>query len=306
MTTAKEQYDIVIIGSGPAGLQAAIHGARAKTDVAVLGRLKRSSLHKAHVENYCCTSNLSSGEEMLAQGKDQAERFGADFFDEDVLDIEENADGGFVITLESRTIIRTWTVILAMGISRNRLKVPGEKELQAKGVSYCVDCDGNFYKNQPVAVVGEGSAAAAGALTLLMIAGEVHLIYRSLDVDERLVDHIQSSSIITHPGRWISAIQGEYAVEAVLLDNDETVKVSAVFVELGAKGALEIATKIGVALDMEDIRFIQVDRKQQTNIPGAYAAGDICGPPWQMAKAIGEGCVAGLEAAAYVKKRRRK
>lgn len=305
MTDAKNAYDVIILGSGPAGLQAAVHAARAKTDVAVLGRLKKSSLHRAHVENYCCMSNVMTGEEMLAQGKTQAEGFGASFLDEDVVGIETESDGRFRVMLESGDALSAGAMILAMGISRNRLRVPGEKELQGKGVSACVECDGNFYRNEPVAVVGNGSAAAAGAMTLLMIASDVHLIYKELEVDERLKEQVERSAILGHPDRWVTSIDGTDGVEGVTLDDGETLKVSAIFVELGAKGALELATGLGVALDPEEMRFVLVNKKQETNIPGIYAAGDICGPPWQMAKAIGEGCVAGLEAAAYAKKQRK-
>ncbi len=306
MTETTDPYDVVILGSGPAGLQAAVHAARAKTRVAVLGRLKQSSLHKAHVENYCCMSHVATGEEMLAQGKIQAEKFGASFLDEDVVAVDAETHGRFRVILESGQILSAWSLILAMGISRNRLKVPGEKELQGKGVSSCVDCDGHFYRNEPVAVVGNGSAAASGAMTLLMIASRVHLIYRGLEVDDRLREQVERSDIIRHPEQWVAEIQGTEALEGVTLDNGETLEVSALFVELGAKGALELAAGLGVTLDPEEMRFILTNKKQETNIPGIYAAGDICGPPWQMAKSIGEGCVAGLEAAAYAKEQRKK
>ncbi len=299
------EFDVVILGSGPAGLQAAVHASRARGAVAVVGRLKESSLRKAHVENYCCMSGVMTGEEMLAQGRKQAENFGARFIEEDVVDMAPGDDERISVTLESGSVLTTWSVILAMGVSRNRLGVPGEKALSAKGVSYCVECDGNFYKGRPVAVVGNGSAAASGALTLLMIAEEVHLIYKELEVDETLRHHVENSGVVRHPGRWVRSIEGEYGVESVTLDDESEIEVEAVFIEMGAKGALELATKLGVGLDMEDMRFITVNRKQETNIPGVYAAGDICGPPWQMAKAIGEGCVAGLEAAGYAKKKRR-
>ncbi len=299
-------YDVIILGKGPAGLQAAVHASRAKARVAVLGRIARSSLHKAHVENYCCMGSVMSGEQMLAQGRSQAEGFGAGFMETDVVELSElpepGAGGRFAVTVESGETLFCHALILAMGISRNRLNIPGEKALLGKGVSYCVDCDGNFYRGEPVAVAGNGSAAATGALTLLMIANEVHLIYRDLEVDERLKEQVEASGIIAHPGRWPSAIHGQDGVERLTLDDGAEIAVKGVFIELGAKGALEIATRLGVAMDQEDIRFIGVDRRQRTSVDGVFAAGDICGPPWQMAKAIGEGCVAGLAAAEFVRK----
>jgi len=296
-------YDIVIIGSGPAGLQAALHAGRRKTKVAVLGKLKNSSLSRAHLENYCCMDNQVLGHEMLEQGKKQALRSGAVFYEEDVLDIKNDDDGRFSVFMESEKILKTKALILSMGISRNRLNVSGEKDFLGKGVSYCVDCDGGFFKGRTIAVVGNESAAASGAMTLLLIADKVHLIYQDLLVNDSLKNQVEQSDIITHPGRWVKAIEGKDGVERVILENGESIDVDGIFIELGAKGALELASKLGVTLDPENFKYIITDKKQGTNIPGVYAAGDICGPPWQVAKAVGEGCIAGLEAAAYAKKR---
>ena len=296
------EHDIVIIGSGPAGLQAALHAGRRKTSAAVLGKLKNSSLNRAHLENYCCMDNQVLGHEMLAQGKQQALRSGAVFYDEDVLDIGIEDKGHFSVLIESEKILKAKALILSMGISRNRLNVPGEKEFLGKGVSYCVDCDGGFFKGQTVAVVGSESAAASGAMTLLLIAEKVHLIYHELQVSDSLKNQVEKSDIIKHPGRRVKAIEGKESVERLIFENGESMNVDGIFIELGAKGALGLASKLGVSLDPENFKYIITNKKQETNIPGIYAAGDICGPPWQVAKAVGEGCIAGLEAAAYAKK----
>lgn len=297
-------FDVIILGSGPAGLQAAVHGARSKVKLAVLGRMNRSSLYKAHVENYCCMDSVLTGQDILELGKKQAERFGAVFFDKDVLHISVQEDGRFVIDLESGEKMKAWALILAMGISRNKLNVAGEKEFLGKGVSYCVECDANFFRNEAVVVVGDGSAACAGALQLLLTSSEVHLVYERLAVDEHLAYQIEQSSILKYPGRKIKSIEGNHAVESILLDSGERIHAAGVFIELGAKGALELATKLDIALDPENMRYIATNKKQETNVPGIYAAGDICGPPWQVAKAVGEGCVAGMEAAAYARRKR--
>jgi len=295
-------FDVIILGSGPGGLQAAVHAARGKAAVAVLGRMHKSSLFKAHVENYCCMDTTLSGREILEQGRAQAQKFGARFIDEDVLDLRRGEDGRFSIKLESGAVLTAWSLILAMGVSRNRLNVPGERDLLGKGVSYCVECDGNFFRNQVVVVAGNESAACSGALSLLLIAAEVHLIYTELSVSENLAFQVNSSPIHKHPGRKVKAIVGSMGVEKVVLDNGEEIQAAGVFIELGAKGALELATKLDVALDPETMQYIRANKKQETNVPGVYAAGDICGPPWQMAKAVGEGCVAGMEASGYARR----
>jgi thioredoxin reductase (NADPH) len=246
--------------------------------------------------------NQMMGSELLDQGKQQALRSGAVFYDEDVLDIGLEDKGHFSVLIESEKILKAKALILSMGISRNRLNVPGEKEFLGKGVSYCVDCDGGFFKGQTVAVVGNESAAASGAMTLLLIAGKVHLIYHELQVSDSLKNHVEISDIITHPGRRVKAIEGKDSVEQLIFENGESMNVDGIFIELGAKGALGLASKLGVSLDPENFKYIITNKKQETNIPGIYAAGDICGPPWQVAKAVGEGCIAGLEAAAYAKK----
>ncbi len=266
------EYDVIIMGSGPAGLQAALHAARSKASVAVLGRMHKSSLYKAHIENYCCLEGAVSGQEVLDQGRRQAERFGAEFLEVDVVEISREPDGRFRVELESGDMILAWSLILAMGISRNRLNVPGEKELLGRGVSYCVDCDAHFYRGQTVVVVGDESAAFHGALRLLLIADDVHLVCQEIQVAEKLQYQVESSTIHLHRGR---------------------------------KGALELATKLDIALDSE-MRYVAANKKQETNVPGAYAAGDLCGPPWQMAKAVGEGCVAGMEASQYARGRKRR
>jgi len=294
------QYDVVIFGTGPAGLQAAIHAARSKARVLVLGRKQKSSLYRAHVENYCCIESIT-GEELLKQGIEQAVAGGAEFLHEDVISTVP-AEKGFKILTESNRPIFASALIFAMGISRNRLNVPGEKDLVGKGVSYCVDCDANFYRGAVVAVTGDESAAVSGALTLLFYAGEVHLISEKLHVTESLDLQVRESNVILHENRSVKEIIGREKVQGIILNDGTKIEVDGLFIETGAKGAVELAATLGVSLDPEKYEFIVADKQQQTNIPGIFAAGDICGPPWQMAKAVGEGCVAGLAAARHAKK----
>jgi thioredoxin reductase (NADPH) len=295
------RYDVIILGTGPAGLQAAIHSARKNVSVLALGKESKSSLFNAHIENFCCIFKLS-GEEMLRTGREQAANFGARFLDEDILNIQQT-DGGYRLETEGGHNIEATALIIATGTARNKLGVPGEKALLGKGVSYCVDCDGNFYRDQAVAVVGNESAAVDGALTLSEIAAKVHLVSTDLSVSPALAEKLAASSVAVHTKVAVTAIEGEAQVAGLVLDNGETLTVSGVFIEQGAKGLMELATTLGVALD-DEMRYIDTDKQQATNLPGVYAAGDICGPPWQMAKAVGEGCVAGISAATYAKKHR--
>ena len=301
---AEELYEVVIIGAGPAGLQAAINAVRKRAKVLVLGRPERSSLYKAHIENYLCVDGVREGAELLAVGIEQIQRFGAEYLPEDVLHVD-HASNTFAIRVESGRTIKTRSVIFATGTSRKKLKVKGEKKLSGKGVSYCVDCDANFYRNAKVVVVGNESAAVDGALTLLGYASEVHLVTKELAVSEQLQKKLSESGVRLHKDTWVAEILGENSVEGVLLENETRLEVEGIFIELGAKGALELATSINVQLDSETFTHIECDKKQKTNIVGVYAAGDIAGHPYQMAKAVGEGCVAGWEAANYSLKQKR-
>lgn len=294
-----DPYDVVVVGAGPAGLQAAIHASRKKVSVLVLGKEHKSSLFRAHVENMVCLFN-STGKTMLETGRRQAENFGSQFMDADILKITTDKNR-FVLGTENDMQLTCKALILATGTARNTLHAKGEKELVGKGVSYCVDCDGNFYRGEEVAVVGSESAAADGALTLAEIAGTVHLICDDLKVSEALLSKLENSRVVVHRGTKVKEIAGEDQVDALILDDGTSLSASGVFIELGAKGLMELATSLGVALD-DSMRFIQTDKAQRTSVPGIFAAGDICGPPWQVAKAVGEGCVAGLNAADYAKK----
>jgi thioredoxin reductase (NADPH) len=295
-------YDVVILGTGPAGLQAAIHAARKKVSVLVLGKESKSSIFHHHVENYCCVFN-TTGEDIIQTGRQQAVSFGAEFRDEDVLAMA--AEGHrFTLKLEGGDTVGTGAVIIATGTARKQLRVPGEKELLGRGVSYCVECDCNFYKGADVAVVGNGSAAASGALTLLAYARTVFLVCDTLEISPALAAELRQNAVNLIENRNVKEIAGKGAVEEVVLDDGFRLAVQGVFIELGAKGVMELAGLLGVQLD-DEMKHIQTNKKMETSVPGIYAAGDITGPPWQVAKAVGEGCVAGLEAAGYAKKRDR-
>ena len=215
--------------------------------------------------------------------------------------MEKRRSQRFSIQTEGAKTIDTPALVVATGTVRNRLGVPGEKELLGRGVSYCVECDGNFFRGEDVAVIGNESAAVDGALTLLHSAKSVHLISDGLQVWLPWREELEKSAAVLHPQGKVAAIEGTDKVEAVLLSDGVRIPVGGVFIELGAKGVMELATTLGIRLD-DEMKYIHTNKQQETSIPGIFAAGDICGPPWQVAKAIGEGCVAGIGAATYAKK----
>ena len=297
---AETTYDVVIIGAGPAGIQAAIHAARRKIRVLMLGRIENSALYGAHIENYAFVPGVTTGAVLLQGGLEQARGFGTEIAPEDVLKIVRT-DEIFHLELESGRSIVAAALVFSMGVAKKKLNVPGEKELLGRGVSYCVDCDANFFRNAVVTITGDRSAAVDGALTMLDYAAKVYLVSERLDVSPELALRLKTSKVECIPSA-VRQVNGERAVTSVVLADGRTLETEGLFIELGSKGALELATQIGVQLDTESFKYIATNRKQETNIPGIYAAGDIVGPPYQMAKAVGEGCVAGMEAAGYARR----
>jgi thioredoxin reductase (NADPH) len=154
-------------------------------------------------------------------------------------------------------------------------------------------------------VTGNRSAAVDGALTMLGYADKVYLVAQQLNVTDELMKRLLKSEVVVMNSASIKKINGDQEVSSVTLDDGSSLTVDGIFIELGSKGALELATQIGVALDSEHFKYINTNRKQETNIPGVYAAGDIVGPPYQMAKAVGEGCVAGMNAATYARRQKK-
>ncbi len=293
------EADVVVIGSGPAGLQAAIHAARKKVEVVLIGKLENSSTFGIPVENYFGTSGRQSGTDLLMNGVRQAVSFGCEVEDMNVISAERTGDR-FRITSESGEVVDAKAVVLATGITRNHLGVSGEKEFgNGKGISYCAACDCNFYKDKVVAVVGGQSEAAISAELMTRYASKVYWIFPKFDADASLVEKALAAGAerITES---VKQIKGEGKVNAVVLSDGREISLDGVFIELGGKSSADLAMEIGVMPEVDDT--IKVDRNCATSVPGVFACGDITGRPWQIGKAVGEGVVAGSAAADYSKK----
>ncbi len=289
--------DVLVVGSGPAGLQAAIYASRRKLKATVLGKIRESNISKTKIENLLCIEGVMAGTELLYYAKRKAETSGARFIEEDAMEI--NKANNFIVKTESDLEIDAKALVIATGIKRSRLGVKGEKDYIGKGVAYCADCDAPFFKDKDVAVAGCGSAAANAALLVKGYTDQVYLICERLNIDKKLRESIESSGVKILEQSSITEIRGDTSVKNIILKNGEILNVEGVLIELGAKGVLQLLIKLNA--NMDENKHIIVDRMQRTNIPGLYAAGDICGPPYQVAKAIGEGCIAGINASQYVR-----
>jgi len=295
-----KEYEIIILGAGPAGLQAAIHAGRRRHSVLVLGKPEASALYHSHIENYFGFKEKIDGKALLEAGIFQAERFGAEILREDAVKLEILEDKTFLVETEKGKTFKALSLILAIGVKRKKKLFKREDELVGKGVSYCVDCDAWFYRGKRVVVIGDGSAALHGAKTLTQFAEKVYFI--PLKEVEGIQEELAGTSveiILEKP----KDLLGESEVKGLLLEGDRVLEVDGVFIELGAKGPLELLAPLGIELDPETFNYVKVDKKMQTNLPGVFACGDVTGPPLQLAKAVGEGCVAGLSASDYVKSR---
>lgn len=290
------EIDVLIIGSGPAGIQAAIHASRRKVSVIVVGKPYASAAADTEMDNYFGTGKVS-GNDLIAEGILQAESTGAVFIQQNV--ISSSVDGGsFLFTLEDGTGVTAKAVIIATGMSRRKLGVPGEKELFGKGVSYCAVCDCNFYKGRRAVIVGNESEAAMSAEMMTGYASETSWVAWDMHANPALVEKAEAAGVRMYPSKP-KAIMGTDKVEALELEDGTFIPTDGVFIELGAKSAADLAMDIGVMPEIDDT--IRVDSNCATSVPGVYACGDVTGKPWQVAKAVGQGCVAGTNAASYVK-----
>lgn len=296
-------FDVAVIGAGPAGLQAAIHSARRRASTIVIGRPSSSAMHGIKLENLVGLPGASSGTEFLENGIEQAKAFGAEFAEMNILSAV-SSEGGFGITAENGEKLIASAVVVATGVSRNRLGILGEREFsEGRGVSYCASCDCNFYRGRTVAVVGGQSEAAVSADLMTKYAARTYWIAESFDADASLVTKAEAAGAERIPAK-IAEIRGGESVTSILLEGGREIKVDGVFVELGGRSSVDILMDLGVMPEIDDT--VKVDRSYATAVPGVFACGDITGKPWQVAKAIGEGAVAGMSAAEYAGRMRRR
>lgn len=293
------RFDVAVIGCGPAGLQAAIHASRAKVSVALIGKTANSAAAGTSIENYFGVGE-ASGDDLLSAGLAQAESFGAAVFPVNVTSASA-ADGGFALELEDGTSVEASAVVLATGVSRVKLGVPGEKELFGKGVSYCASCDCNFYRGRRVVIVGGETEAAVSAELMTRYASKTYWVWDGVRASEaavrRAVD-AGAETVAAMPAR----ILGGDRVTGVELSDGTVIEADGVFIELGARSSADLAMDLGAMPEMDD--SVKVDASCATGVPGLFACGDVTGRPWQVARAVGQGCVAGTSAARYAKEAR--
>ncbi len=293
-----EKKQVVIIGAGPAGLSAAIYSARAGLDTLILG-CKPKVAGDYDIDNYFGFNETITGKELMEKGRSQAERFGANVSCERVLGVHLNGSGTFHVKSEHRDL-EACSVVIATGVSRIRPGIDNLDDYEGKGVSYCVSCDGFFFRNKKVIVIGEGIFAANQALELTTFTPDVTIVTqgKSLTMTEAYRERLKQAGIAVLESK-IVRLEGENGLERALLENGERFETYGLFVALGEASSLDFAYALG--LERNGV-FISVDHEQRTNIPGVFAAGDCVGGFMQIAVAVGEGAKAGRGAISHVKK----
>ena len=297
-------YDLVIIGSGPAGLGAAIYGVRAGLKTLVLEKNPMSGgqvLNTYEVDNYLGLPGIN-GFDLGVKFREHADKLGAAFRETEVEAIEDLGNKKVLHTPEGD--IEAKTVILAMGAHHAKLGVPGEEELSGMGVSYCATCDGAFFKNRTVAVVGGGDVAVEDAIFLARNCTKVYLIHRR---DSLRTAKVLQDTLFTLPNvevLWnttVEEIKGEDMVESLVIhkeDKQDELKVDGVFIAVGIHPETAICNNL---VKCDDNGYVLADETCKTSVPGVYAAGDIRKKPLrQVITAVADGANAAVSAASYV------
>lgn len=292
-------YDIIIIGAGPAGMTAALYGARANKKVLVLEALNYGGeiLNTLKIENYPIEESIS-GFDFATKLYNQITKLGVEVKLEKVLSIDEEK--------EVKTNINTYTaksIIIATGLENRKLELPNEEELIGKGISYCATCDGAFFKDKDVAVVGGGNTALEDALYLSDICNNVYLIHRrdSFRADDITIQKVlNKSNIKVLYDSIITKINGNDYLESIEVNNNDILNVNGLFIAIGKVPNLDYLNNI---IETNESGYIKSNELCHTNIEGIFVAGDIREKSLrQLVTATSDGAIAATEAIKYLNK----
>lgn len=303
-----EAIDTIMIGAGPSALAAAVYTTREdiKTDLyekAVVGGLAAIT---DQIDNYPGFPDGISGMQLASDLEKQAKRFGANIKYGDVKSISRK-DNQIVLNIDGKDVLAK-TVLIATGSDYNKIGIPGEAEYYGRGVHYCATCDGAFYRDQDLIVVGGGNSAIQEAIFLTRFAKKIDLLVRSKIkasevLQKDLQKYIDSGQIVVHletvPTEILGDEKGVYKVLVKGLTGDNEIITNGVFVFIGLKPNTQFLQGSGVELD--EVGLIKTNKNLETNIPGIFASGDVrSGATMQIASAVGEGATAALSIRHYL------
>ena len=297
----EKTYDLIILGGGPTAIGCAIYAARFALDVLVIGKIFGGLIATTHlVENYPGITS-TSGQGLMEMFKDHMNSLHIPYITDEIRSIEK-ADDYFILHSFFQKF-KALSVVIATGSERKKLGLPGEEDFAGRGVSYCATCDGPFYKDKTVCVVGGSDSAAKEALFLSQNVKKVYIIYRGEEIraepiNKKRVEENNKIEIIYNTN--IVEIKGDNTVKSVIFDNGTEFEVDGVFIEVGSIPNSDLAKRISVKTNEKD--EIIINRKSETNIPGIFAAGDVADAPFKQAiTGVAEGVVAAYSAFDYIK-----
>lgn len=290
-----DQYDVVIIGKGPAGISAALYTARAAMKTLVIGTGVSALLKASRIENYYGFENPVSGEQLLDAGVRQAQRLGVAIADREVTAIEfgdpytvKTAGGDYSAA----------AVLVATGQAPRRPGLPGIREFEGRGVSYCTTCDGFFFKNKRVGILGSGNYAVQEALELEPFTKDI-TIFTNGQEKNFTGEYAGRAAQYTVLGEPVRGLTGDTALREIQLESGPR-PLDGLFIASGTASSVDFAVKLGVAVKDN---AILVDDGQRTNLEGIFAAGDCTGGFRQVSTAVGQGAVAGKNMIEYIRRR---
>ncbi|NVM18095.1 MAG: FAD-dependent oxidoreductase [Candidatus Lokiarchaeota archaeon] len=297
----EKTYDVIVLGGGPTAIGCAIYAARFALDVLVIGKIFGGLIATTHlVENYPGITS-TSGQGFMEMFKDHMNSLHIPYITDEIRSIEKTSNHFILHSFFQK--FKAKSVVIATGSERKKLGIPGEDTFAGRGVSYCATCDGPFYKDKTVCVIGGSDSAAKEALFLSQNVKKVYIIYRGEEIraepiNKKKVEENHKIEIIYRTN--VTEIKGDKTVNSVIFDNGTELEVDGVFIEIGSIPNSDLAKKIGV--NTNDKGEIIINRKSETNVWGIFAAGDVADAPFKQAiTGVAEGVVAAYSAFDHIK-----
>ena len=281
-------YDVIIVGAGPAGISASLYTIRRNLKTLIIYKEKSALEKSTKIENYYGFENGINGEELYKIGIRQAQNIGAEVIKDEVTNIKIDYLNEKEYTFKVETLnneFKAKSVILATGNKKNKPNIKNMDKYEGKGISYCAICDGFFYRNKNVAVIGNGDYAIAEAKDLQNIAKSITILTNGRQAPEYRAENININT------KKIDQIEGENKVEEIDFVDNTKMKIDGIFIAQGVAGSTEFAKNIGAKINNDKI---VVDENMETSIKGLFACGDCTGGLYQVSKAVYDGTKAGL------------
>ena len=295
-------WDLIVLGGGPTAIGCAIYAARFSLEVLVIGKIFGGLIATTHiVENYPGITSIS-GTGFVDRFRDHMDSLSIPYISDEIRSIEKAEDHFILHSFFQK--FKSYTICIATGSERKKLGIPGEEEFAGRGVSYCATCDGPFYKDKVVCVIGGSDSAAKEALFLAQSVKKVYIIYRGEEIRAEPINKervYKNDKIEIIYKTNIVEIKGDTTVKTVVFDNGKEFEVDGVFIEIGSNPNSDIAKRIDI--ETNEKGEIKINRQSETNILGIYAAGDVADAPFKQAiTGVAEGVIAAYSAFDYLKK----